>query len=142
MLRMDHVVRRCDPGSDLEAVKRIWEECGWIEPGNERQAGALGHVLEYGETLVGVIGGDAECFVHRTPGSVRYDETDLSLCAVTAVTTSAIARNAGLASALTAQLIADGAAEGAAVSALGMFEQGFYNRFGLGTCLLRPSDHL
>jgi ribosomal protein S18 acetylase RimI-like enzyme len=134
MLTMEHEMRLCDAERDLAAVQRMWEECGWVEPGNEREANALRHFLEVGHATVGVIAGEAECLVHRTPGTVRYDETDLSLCAITAVTTSAIARNAGLASTLTASAIAEAAAEGAAVAALGMFEQGFYDRFGLGTC--------
>ena len=49
-----------------------------------------------------------------------------------AVTTSRVARKQGLAGRLTAQAIALDVADGAAVSALGIFEQGFYNRLGFG----------
>ena len=87
-----------------------------------------------------MVAGDAECLVHRTPGTIRYDGVDLPLCAITAVTTSPIARNLGLASRMTAEAIAAGAIDGAAVAALGMFEQGFYDRFGMGT--LAYVDHL
>ena len=134
MARVETEVRAYDPERDLAAVTRVWRECGWIEADNERQARALEQFLQYGNALVAVVDGEAECLVHRTPGTIRYDQIDLSLCAITAVTTSAVARNLGLASRLTAQAIAEGAADGAAVAALGMFEQGFYDRFGLGTC--------
>ena len=117
---------------DLPAVTRMWREVGWIDD-SDLQAAALSHLMSYGVTRVGVIDGEAECLVHRTPGAIRYDRQDLSLCAITAVTTSPIARNLGLATRLTAEAVAAGAVEGAAVAALGMFEQGFYNRFGMGT---------
>lgn len=118
---------------DLASITRMWVEVGWIEHDSERQAEALGHLLQYGRAIVGVVDGDAECLVHRTPGTIRYDRVDLPLCAITAVTTSPVARNLGLASRITAEAIAAGAADGAAVAALGMFEQGFYDRFGMGT---------
>ncbi len=118
--------------ADLPAVTRMWREVGWIDD-SDRKAEALATVLGYGTARVGVVDGEAECLVHRTPGTIRYDEQDLSLSAVTAVTTSAIARSMGLATRLTAAAVAAAGAEGAAVAALGMFEQGFYNRFGFGT---------
>ncbi len=118
--------------ADMPAVLRMWREVGWIDD-EDREAEALAAMLGYGAGRVGVVDGEAECLVHRTPGTIRYDQRDLSLSAVTAVTTSAIARNMGLATRLTAASIAAAGAEGAAVAALGMFEQGFYNRFGLGT---------
>lgn len=112
----------------------MWREVGWIDHESEREAEALGYFLRsIGTTRVGVVDGDAECLVHRTPGSIRYDDADLPLCAITGVITSPIARNLGLASQMTAEAIAAGAEEGAAVAALGMFEQGFYDRFGMGT---------
>ena len=59
--------------------------------------------------------------------------TVLPASVVSAVTTSHVGRRQGLASSLTARAVALGAADGAAVSLLGMFEQGFYNRFGFAT---------
>ena len=58
---------------------------------------------------------------------------DVSMSAVAAVTTSHIGRKLGFASTLTARAVAAGAIDGAAVAALGMFEQGFYDRFGFAT---------
>lgn len=118
--------------ADLPAVTRMWREVGWIDD-SDLKARALATALGYGEGRVGVVDGAAECLVHRTPGTIRYEERDLDLSAITAVTTSPIARSMGLATRLTAASIAAAATEGAAVAALGMFEQGFYNRFGMGT---------
>jgi len=118
--------------ADLPAVTRMWREVGWIDD-SDREAEALRTFLGYGAARVGAIHGEAECLVHRTPGTIRYDQHDLALCAVTAVTTSAVARGLGLASQLAGEAVAAGALDGAAVAALGMFEQGFYDRFGFGS---------
>ena len=115
---------------DREAVHRIWREIGWIEPGKER---SLDVFLAGNRGLVAEIDGAAECLATVAPGEVRYLDEDLSLSCVTAVTTSRIARRQGLAGRLTAWAIARDAAQGALVSALGMFEQGFYDRLGYGT---------
>ncbi|HXG23005.1 MAG TPA: hypothetical protein VNJ09_00510, partial [Chthonomonadales bacterium] len=44
-----------------------------------------------------------------------------------------MARKQRLASSLTARIVAEDAAEGALLSALGMFEQGYYDQLGFGT---------
>jgi hypothetical protein len=71
--------------------------------------------------------------VNTAAGTVRHLDTDLSMSCVTGVTTSRVARKQGYAARLTAKAIAADAEDGALVSALGMFEQGFYNRLGFGT---------
>src|SRR5690606_31344423 len=103
----------------------------WIDD-SDRMARALEVFLDGADAVVGVLDGEAEALVHRTPGVIRYDDRDLPLAAITAVTTSVIGRNRGLATRLTRASVAEGARAGAAVAALGMFEQGFYDRFGFG----------
>ena len=117
---------------DLDAVTRMWREVGWIDD-SDRHAEALRDFLDVGDALVADVARRAECLVHRSPGSIRYDTTDLPLCAITAVTTSHVGRRQGLASALMAEALGAAAAGGAAVATLGMFDQGFYDRFGFGT---------
>ena len=117
---------------DLASVTRIWREVGWIDD-SDGQAEALRTFLSCGATLVADIAGAAECAVHRTPGTMRLGDTDVALSAITAVTTSHVARKQGLASVLMTEALAASHADGAGVSALGMFEQGFYDRFGFGT---------
>ncbi len=116
---------------DLPAVQRIWKECGWI---SEEEAPILEDFFGVGHALVGLIDDSPECAVHHTPGTLRYLKQELPLGAVTAVTTSHIARQGGMALKLTAALLAHQAAEGMAVSALGIFDQGYYDKLGYGTC--------
>ncbi len=129
---MDRDLRGYDAARDLEAVRRIWIETRWIDD-DDRGRKVLGEFLSGGAAEVGVLDGRAECLVHRTSGTIQVDDTVLPLCAVTAVTTSHVGRRRGLASSLTARALRHGAESGAAVAALGMFEQGFYDRFGFGT---------
>ena len=128
---MDQRIRAYDAGRDLDAVVRTWTEIGWIDGADK--AAALQAFLAAGNAEVGLMEEEAECMVHWVPGSIHYDTTPLPLCAITAVTTSRVARKQGLASSMTSRALAQGADAGCAVAALGMFEQGFYDRFGFGT---------
>ena len=86
-----------------------------------------------GEARVAEVDGQAECLVLTAPGSIRYLNGQLSFCGVTGVGTSRVVRRQGLATRVTAQAIAERALAGDKVAGLGMFEQGFYNRLGMGT---------
>ena len=128
---MDLPIRPYDEATDLDHVLRMWLEVGWIDSADKRDA--LQAFFAAANAEVGLIDDEAECAVHWTPGNIRYQATDLGLCAITAVTTSHIGRRQGLASTLTARALQQGADAGHAVAALGMFEQGFYDRVGFGT---------
>ena len=121
--------RPYDPERDKEAALRIWREVGWLDDQEE----GFQLFLSAGKAIVADLEGSAECMVITLPGAMRYLEEDLPLSAVGAVTTGRIARKQKLASRLTALAVANSAADGALVSALGMFEQGYYNRLGFGT---------
>lgn len=125
--------RAYDHDRDFEGVARIWREIGWIEGGNDKHEEALTLFVGQFDGLVAVVDGSPECYAGTGTGSLRYLADDLPLTAVTAVTTSHLVRRQGLARHLTAQSIAREAAAGAAVSGLGMFDQGYYNRLGFGT---------
>ena len=77
--------------------------------------------------------GEAECAVFMAPGAMRHLETDVDMAVVAGVTTSRVARKLGAAKRLTAYSVAKYADAGSEVAALGMFEQGFYDRLGFGT---------
>jgi len=128
--------RTYDPDRDLDAVRRIWYETGWTQPGKEEHMDLF---LAAGRTLVADVAGEAECLVNTMPGTIRYLDTDLGFSAVAAVTTSRPARKQGLARRLTAQAVALDAADGKLVAGLGMFEQGYYNQLGFGT---GPYEHI
>lgn len=122
--------RNYEPDRDKETTHRIWRETGWIEKEKEEE---MDRLVGAGRSMVAELGEEAESLVLSAPGTVRYLNEDLPFAGVTAVTTSRVARKQGLASRLTARVIAADAAEGALVSGLGMFEQGFYNQLGFGT---------
>jgi hypothetical protein len=119
------VGRPYDEDRDLASVTRMWREVGWIDHTDE-QAEGMRRFMQRGTALVADVAGEAECMVHRTPGSMRYVTTDLPLCAISGVTTSHVGRRQGLASALVVEALGAGAAAGDAVASLGFFEQGFY----------------
>jgi len=130
-------VRLCashyDPNKDRDAIRRIWHEVGWLEKGKEQQKEAMDLIVECGRALVAKINEEAECLALTAPSTVRYLDQDLPLSAVTGVTTSRVARKQGLAIRLTALAVATDVADGALVSGLGIFEQGYYNQLGFGT---------
>ncbi|MGI9323737.1 MAG: GNAT family N-acetyltransferase [Pseudomonadales bacterium] len=124
-------IRALELDRDLPALKRIWREVGWVD--DEQSEAQLQHFFGCGDALVATLSDEAECAVHIAPGTMRLQHTDLPLCAVTAVTTSRIARGHAFAQRLTAQQLAKAVGQGAAVSALGMFDQGFYDKVGFAT---------
>ncbi len=123
--------RQFNFNKDIEAIKRIWREIAWATHDNKEQAMEI--IFAVDDTVVGCINGNPECSVLAQSGTMRLDTTDLPLCVIAAVTTSRIGRGLGFAQNLTAWQLARGAKKGAAVAALGMFDQGFYNKVGFGT---------
>jgi len=126
-------IRDYNAKKDLKAVRRIWKECGWID--KEEEDGLFLEILfNHGaDALVAEMDGEAECAVLGADGSMNYQDETLSLGGVMAVTTSRVARKQGFAAELTARLVARQAEAGCDVSALGMFDQGFYDKVGFGT---------
>ena len=100
---------------DLKAIKRIWREVGWVTEGAPEKA--MDIIFAADDTVVGCINGNPECSVLAQSGTMRLDETDLPLCVIAAITT----RGQGIVQ------------KDTAVTALGMFDQGFYNKVGFGT---------
>lgn len=124
-------IRDLDREKDMSALQRIWREIGWSD--NERTDQAMTVFFTEGSTSVGVVNGEVECSVQAQTGTMRLDQEDLPLCVIAAVTTSRVARGLSLAQQLTARELAKGQQRGEAVAALGMFDQGFYNKVGFGT---------
>lgn len=118
--------------ADHDAVVRIWRECGWIGDG-DNEAKALGEFAAAGHASVALVGGEPESFGEWMPGSVQHGNTELSLCHIATITTSRLGRRRGFASTLSERCLAQGAEAGFAVASLGIFDEGFYDRFGFGT---------
>lgn len=129
-------IRPFEPDRDLSSIKQIWRECAWIERKEDERY--VEDFYSVGQTYVASFSERAECVATTAPGTIRYQTRDLPLAAVTAVLTSHVARKRGLGKAVTARAVAASADTGAAVAALGIFEQGFYNQLGFGN---GPYEH-
>lgn len=84
-------------------------------------------------SFVTELDGEVEVLVLTRAGQILYQKNDLPMSAVTGVLTSRVARMQGNALRTTARAIAQSANEGAAVSFLGIFDQGYYDKLGFGT---------
>ena len=117
---------------DRASAHRIWKECGWMTD-EKKDKESTDAVIRSGRSLVFEVNGSAESMVTSTPSRMLYAGTVLDHSAITSVTTSRVARNLGAASSTLAAMLSAEAGQGAAVSGLGIFDQGFYNRLGYGT---------
>jgi hypothetical protein len=123
-------VRKYDAARDRDAAARIHRECGWLD---EARPEIIDAFTGTGTALVADLNDEAEALTTTASGTMRYLEEDLPFCCVTGVATSRIARRQGLAGRTTAAALAADAAQGALVAALGVFDQGYYDRLGFGT---------
>lgn len=126
-------VANYDSDRDLEAVKRLWHEIGWMRDNSDAEQTLLQTELSLGPVRVARIDDVTESIALGANAMLQYLDTELPLAAVTGVATGWVARKKGLARRVTARLIADMAAEGAALSMLGIFDQGYYDQLGFGT---------
>ena len=124
--------RKYDKKQDRKAAFRIWLECGWVKD-NKEDKKTFDIFTESGRTEVAEVDGKAEALVVLNPGKMRYQNRDLKLTAVSAVTVSRILRKRKAAPRLLASMLRDEMEKGTHLAGLGMFEQGFYNRLGFGT---------
>lgn len=85
------------------------------------------------KSLVTELNNEVEVLTTTRTGQVLYQGSDLPMSGVTGVLTSRVARMKGHALKTTALAVANSALDGAAVSILGMFDQGYYDKLGFGT---------
>jgi len=111
---------------------RIWREIGWIEDKKPHRE-SLDLYLDTCRTRICDVHGEAEIAVSMLPGTMRVLEQELPLAIVAGVYAGRIGRQQGHATTLTAECVARDAADGAAVSTLGIFDTGFYDRLGFGS---------
>jgi GNAT superfamily N-acetyltransferase len=122
--------REYNPDTDRQAIHAMFREIGWLKTEREEH---VDYGMEAGPAVVADIDGRAEGIGTAAPGLMRYLHEDLDCWGVTAIATSPVARKQGLGLHLAARITAIAAEQGALLAALGMFEQGFYNRAGYGT---------
>ncbi|MBS3811466.1 MAG: GNAT family N-acetyltransferase [Halanaerobiales bacterium] len=124
-------IRKCNYREDLEKIFEIWHEIGWIED-DKKEEDALKEFINSGRGKVALLNDEVEGYLNSVPGKFQYLNRELELQVIAAVTISRIARKQNIATHITAEAIAEAAAEGVHISALSMFEQGFYNKLGYG----------
>jgi Acetyltransferase (GNAT) domain len=127
---MEPVIRPYDAARDREAIVRNWREIGWLRGSTSDR---LDDHLSGSRALVAELDGEAEVLVTTYDATLRHGTTDLSMAAVTSVTASHVARQGGVAGRLTARALAEEAGRGLALASLGIFDQGYYDRFGFAT---------
>ena len=113
---------------------RILKEVGWLE-GKDKDGAIFDAYGSDSKAFVAELEGAAEVFAITRGGDCKYQEQDLPFSAVTGVITSRVARQQGLASKVTALAISESAKNGASMSLLGMFDQGYYEKFGYGSTI-------
>ena len=121
--------RKYDHKKDKKAVFRIWNEVGWA---SKEDSYSFKTFIPKSRAIVSEVNGEAECLVLSDIGDYFYEGAKLKFSAITGVTTSFVARKQKLALKLTAKKIALDAIDGAEVTGLGIFDQGFYNLLGYG----------
>lgn len=127
---MNYKIREYVKSKDSNAGYRIWREVGWLQEGQEK---TLDTFLQGCDSWVIDINESAEFLIVTASGDLLYNGVKLPISPVLGVTTSQIARKKGIATFGTAQAIDKAVEKGAVLSALGIFEQGFYNNLGFGS---------
>lgn len=117
---------------DFDTIERLWGEGGWLDECQNARLG-MERWVEGCTGFAGLLDGEAEAIGVGRAGSFRYEDRELPLNLVASINVSRIARGRGLGGGVTRRVMQAGAAEGAAVSLLGIFDQGYYDKLGFGT---------
>ena len=125
------LIRPYNEETDVQAIKDIWTEIGWLEASDDTDG--VRWTFADGQGLVAEINGRPEVAVNGVSGSIQHMNTSVPLWGITSVTTSRVARRQNLASRMTAHSVSLGRDAGALVSILGVFDTGFYDRVGFGS---------
>ena len=116
---------------DRDSCLRILQEVGWME-GKDTDKVVFDGFTSDTKSFVTELGGEAEVLVITRTGHVLHQTIDLPMSIVAGVLTSRVARMHGHALRTTAHAVSQSALNGAAVSFLGIFDQGYYDKLGFG----------
>lgn len=122
-------IRRLQLKSDLERILMLWQEVGWISPDKKS---ALKLLFESGDGYGAEMDSELEATLLSLPADINYNNKLLSLQALSGLVVSPRARRRGIAGRLMTRALEEGVRSGQALSALVMFEQGFYDSLGFG----------
>ena len=130
---------------DQDHCLRILREVGWME-GKDTDKEVFAGYISGSPSFVTELDGEAEILVLTRPGDVQYLDQTLPSSFVSGVLASRVSRMQGHALRTTAHAVAQSETEGAAVSFLGVFDQGYYDKLGYGTlnyeriCTIDPAN--
>ncbi len=117
---------------DLEQCVRMFREVGWME-GEDSDKDVFNSFASDSRVNIVELGGEAEVIALTREGSLRFQKKDIPMAGVTGVVASRVARTQGWPLRVTAHSIAETVQHGAAISVLGMFDQGYYDKLGFGS---------
>ena len=117
---------------DIDQSLRMFQEVGWME-GDDSDKESFKVFSSDSRVNVVELSGEAEVIALTRAGSMRYQEHEIPMAGVTGVVASRVARTQGWPLRVTAQSIAETVEDGAVVSVLGMFDQGYYDLLGFGS---------
>ena len=125
------IYRKYNPKKDKDALYRISKEICWPTEGIET-------FVDEGRNIVVEVNGEIEAFASSSLGKMQYlnggdDKDKIPFSNIGTVATSLIMRKQGIAGKITALKIAEDVEDGAAICALDMFDQGYYDKLGFGT---------
>jgi len=125
---------------DLDQCLRVFQEVGWMDGGEGKDSDKKSFEAYSSDSRVNVVelGGEAEVIALTREGSLRYQENDIQMAGVTGVVASRVARTQGWPLRVTAHSIAETVEHGAAVSVLGMFDQGILRQTWVWLTPLSP----
>ena len=126
-------IRHYSKQTDLDSILRVWHEIGWGDRSDRSRCEMVELGADLGRCLVGVVDGELQCLAADCPGTMRYQDKDLTMAGITAVCAGLTVRKQNVASRLTAALVAEEAANGVSLSVLGVFDHGYYDRLGFGS---------
>lgn len=119
-------IRKYNKETDEKALEQVAKEVGWNPV-------TMKLYVEEGRELVAEVDGRVEAFCSTSSGNIQYLDEQLSFSEIGTVAASLLVRKQKISGTMTALKIVEDAEAGAAVCALGMFDQGYYDKMGFGT---------
>ena len=122
-----------------EKVIFLLKEAGWLERDSDRDA-FISYLNRQGaSTVVAAVDSKIEGLaVAEHNASMNYMFQTVNLTVIDTVCASGVSRGMGVASMLVARQLANAADNGLHLASLGVFDQGFYDRLGFGSCIAEP----
>ncbi len=125
-----HSFRRYNPETDSDRLIQIWKDVGWIS--DDEQHAIVKRYHEDCIAFVGELNGVIGSLSSSSIGSFDFDGVQIPMIAITGVTSGFEFRRQGLAGKVSAKVLSEGFENGAALSILGAFDQGYYEKLGFG----------